>query len=235
MTIWNHTAKLCAIEITKEQDRQLHDLMDAFLEENAKINLSAYRDEETCWVGNVLDSVSAFSIQQLAISGKVIEVGTGGGFPLLPLAILFPDAEFTGLDATRKKIDAVQRIIDKLQLPNVRLTLGRAEELGHDYTLREQFDVVLSRAVAPLATLLEFMSPFASVSGKLLCWKSMSIEEELMQSAHAAKEMQCKLIGQEKYELPGDWGTRQILIYEKIADLSSEFPREVGIPKKEPL
>ena len=242
------------MDLSPDQKRQLRVLMDAFLEENAKINLSAYRTEDSCWVGNILDSILCFdTLLALRLRSaplrmtsfsielgqhdiiKIIDVGTGGGFPLLPLAILFPDTEFTGLDATRKKVDAVQRIVEKLQIPNVKLILGRAEELGHDDLLREKFDVVLSRALAPLATLLELMSPFSRIGGRLLCWKSMSIEEELAASSRSAKQMQCDLIEQEKYDLPGDWGSRQILIYEKIAALPWEFPRDVGVPKKDPL
>lgn len=235
--------------------------MRVFLEENQKLNLSAYREEETCWIGNVLDSVAAVSCfdgacPEGSVSSfgyaqddssiqssrraqhdtlKVIDIGTGGGFPLLPLAILFPSIEFTGLDSTRKKIDAVQRIIDALQIPNVRLLLGRAEELGHDALHREQYDLVLGRAVASLNTLLELMSPFAKINGKLLCWKSLSIEEELTGSVHAGKQCMCRLSGQHEYALPGDWGKRQILIYEKEKALPQEFPREIGMPKKEPL
>ena len=109
----------------------------------------------------------------------------GGGFPILPLAILFPKAEFTGLDATRKKVDAVQRIVESLGLTNVRLVLGRAEELGHDSLHREQYDAVLARAVAPLATLLELMSPFAKQKGTMICWKTLSIQEEMQESINA--------------------------------------------------
>ena len=239
------TVPLFAIEITTDQERRLKELMKVFLEENQKINLSAYRSKEQCWIGNILDSVAGGDVFR-AVGARdyaplqhnvtrILDVGTGGGFPLLPLAILFPDVEFTGLDATRKKIDAVQRIIDTLKITNVRLLLGRAEELGHDGLLREQYDYVLSRALAPLSVLLEYMSPFARIGGILICWKSMAIECEIAESKRTIAQLQISPMESIGYELQDDWGKRQLLLFKKKAVLSDEFPRGVGIPKKEPL
>ena len=209
--------------------------MALFLTENTKINLSAYRTEEQCWHGNILDSIVGIHQAEFGRMTSVLDLGTGGGFPLLPLAILFPYTRFTGLDSTTKKIDAVQRIINTLGLTNVDLVVGRTEELGRDNSFREQFDFVLSRAVAPLATLLEFMSPFARVGGTLMCWKSLTIEEELVASIQARMQLKTRLAERREYTLPGDYGTRQILLFQKTAMLPSEFPRDIGIPKKEPL
>ncbi len=218
-----------------DHERLLRELMKNFLAENKKLNLSAYRQEEQCWVGNVLDSVLGIGPMELKRGMKVLDIGTGGGFPLLPIALLFPEVTFTGLDATKKKIDAVHRIINKMNIPNVELIVGRAESLGHDPLYREQFDVVLSRAVASLSTLLEFMSPFARVGGDMICYKSLSIEEELVASIQARMQLKARLTGRSEYVLPGDWGKRQLLFFKKTATLTREFPRAVGIPKKQPL
>ncbi len=207
--------------------------MQIFLAENQKLNLSAYRTEETCWVGNILDSIPAKEL--LAGAKSVLDIGTGGGFPLLPLALLLPETAFTGLDSVKKKIDAVQRIVNALEIKNVQLLVGRAEELGQDAGHREQYDIVLSRAVADLPTLLEFCSPFVRVGGKVIAWKSLSIEEEMIRSLQARMQLQCRLVDHLEYALPGDWGQRQLLIFEKTKTLPREFPRRVGIPKKEPL
>ena len=226
--------------------------MKVFLEENKKLNLSAYREEEQCWAGNILDSISAICIfekmqnaeftslrsgygRQEMQNLSIIDVGVGGGFPLLPLAILFPEIKFTGLDATGKKVDAVRRIADKMELKNVQLITGRAEEVGRDEKYREKFDVVLGRAVAPLSVLLEYMSPFVSVKGRMLCWKSMNIEDELTDSINARIKLNAQLVDKVEYELPEEWGHRQILVFEKTGVLSEEFPRGVGVAKKEPL
>lgn len=262
-TVESLDAKLSSvIEPTEDQNRRLRELMKVFLKENRKLNLSAYREEGQCWVGNVVDSVSgacvleklgrskftmtndpAFAPASAGRQGNtqfpkdlsVIDVGMGGGFPLLPLAIMLPDVKFTGLDATGKKVDAVRRICKKMKIKNVKLITGRAEELGHDKKLREKFDVVLGRAVAPLSVLLEYMSPFAAIKGHLLCWKSMNIEDELTDSINARIKLNAQLVDKVEYELPVDWGKRQILVFEKTGELASDFPRSVGIAKKEPI
>src|SRR3990167_401138 len=209
------------MDITQDQEERLRELMGVFLLENKKLNLSAYRTEEQCWHGNVLDSVVGIQKGEFGKGMRVLDCGTGGGFPLLPLAILFPIAEFTGLDATKKKIDAVQRMIAKLGLRNAELIIGRAEEMGREQMFREQFDVVLSRAVAPLSTLLEYMSPFVRVGGTLICWKSLSIEEELVESIQARMQLKTRLTGRTEYVLPGDWGKRQLLFFQKTAALTN--------------
>ena len=187
--------------ISPDQERRLRELVAAFLAENQKINLSAYREEEQCWVGNILDSIEGIGGNEFGEGMRVLDLGTGGGFPLLPLAILFPNVSFTGLDATKKKIEAVRRIANHLNLTNVDLLIGRAEELGREVHLREQFDAVLSRAVASLATLLEFMSPFVRVGGRIFCYKSLTIEEEVLQSIQARMQLKTRLTDRRIYSL----------------------------------
>ena len=208
--------------------------MNIFLEINQHINLSALRTESACWTGNVLDSL-AFLELNFGSPQKILDLGTGGGFPLLPLAIALPDTHFTGLDAVGKKIKAVQGISKKLQLKNVELVNGRSEELGRMPAHREKYDAVLSRAVAPLRILLEWCSSFVKVDGSVVVWKSLQIEEELKESEHAQKECCMKLEKQQRYTLPGDFGERQLLIFRKTAVLSRTYPRPVGMAKKMPL
>ena len=221
------------------EEKRLKQLISAFLQENAKINLSAFRTEQSCWTGNILDSMSflellqTFSILQSPFS--ILDVGTGGGFPLLPLALSLPDAHFTGLDATQKKIDAVRRIADQMNLKNVDLVCGRAETLGQDPRYREQFDVVTARAVAEINELLEYASPFVKPGGKIILWKSLGIDQELKNSKRAQKELRCNLIDQILYELPGDFGKRQLLVFEKTGKLADNYPRGVGVAKKKPI
>ncbi|MDO8649244.1 MAG: 16S rRNA (guanine(527)-N(7))-methyltransferase RsmG [Candidatus Peregrinibacteria bacterium] len=217
---------------------QLETLVTIFLEENAKLNLSALRTRQSCWAGNVLDSLSLLDWMDKRGADEqltLLDVGTGGGFPLLPLAICRPSWQCMGMDATVKKVEAVGRIVATLGLGNVSLRTGRAEELGRDPKLREQFDLVLSRAVAPIATLLEYMSPFTKVGGAIVLWKSLHIDNELAAAEKASKLLSCTLREQFVYALPDDKGERQLLIYEKVKPLSLNYPRRVGIPKKAPL
>ncbi|MBU2214046.1 16S rRNA (guanine(527)-N(7))-methyltransferase RsmG, partial [Patescibacteria group bacterium] len=166
---------------------------------------------------------------------SILDLGTGGGFPLLPLAICLPQCQLTGVDATQKKVAAVERIANALEVKNVNIIAGRAEELGHDKTYREQFDLVLSRAVAPINTLLEYCAPFTKVKGHIVLWKSMKIEQELKDSLLARAELSCHLTAQHEYELPEKFGKRQLLIFEKTFQTSEKYPREIGIPKKNPI
>lgn len=223
--------------ITTDQQERLLKLRDIFLEENKKINLSAFRDADSVWNGNILDSLplleylSALSTQHLAL----LDVGTGGGFPLLPLAICLPDTKLTGLDSTQKKLDAIQRMADHLELENANLISGRAEELGHDPQYRDQFDIVTARAFAPLNVLIELCAPFVKKGGHLVAWKSMKIDEELKDSLLARAELSCHLVDTLEYDLPAGWGKRQLLIFEKTAQTPKKYPRDTGVPKKNPL
>ena len=234
--------------IPAEHEPKLRHLNKIFLEENQKLNLSAFREEEQSWIGNIEDSLAILDVLPFSTpqppgaegggdgnGGKILDIGTGGGFPLLPLAICLPGSKLTGLDSTQKKISAVERISDKLNLTNVNLVSGRAEELGRDPNHREQYDLVLARAVAESNTLLELCAPFAKVKGKIIFWKSMKIDKELEDSLIARAELTCHLVDQYKYELPDPFGKRQLLIFEKTSPTSEKYPRKVGEPKKKPL
>ena len=224
--------------LNETMEKNLQALLHLFLEENAKLNLSAFRSEEDCWHGNVLDSLPALELDIVAKAqdgATLLDIGIGGGFPLLPLALALPQMSFTGLDATQKKVDATQRIVDALEVKNVTLLCGRTEELGREPQHREQYDIVTARAVAPLNTLLEYASPFVKPGGYIICWKSMQIEQELQNSLLARAELSCQLTDQHPYTLPDKWGERQLLIFEKRGPINKKYPRSVGIPKKKPI
>ncbi|HBH20174.1 MAG TPA: hypothetical protein DEB30_04870 [Candidatus Peribacter riflensis] len=244
--------------IAEEMHSRLEALRDAFLQENAKLNLSAFRTPEACWTGNILDSLAALETEPLRTlspspnpnpnphphpnpnphphpAPSILDLGTGGGFPLLPLALCLPQCSFVGMDATQKKIAAVQRIIDALQIPNVSLICGRSEELARESAQREQYDVVLVRALAELNVLLELAAPFVNVGGTILCWKSLTIDQELHDSLLARSELSCQIEQPYAYDLGSAWGKRQILVFRKRAKTSKKYPRAVGEPKKTPL
>lgn len=241
------------MKLSTATEERLHKLLRVFLEENQKLNLSSLRSEESCWIGNILDSIALLellkNIEPKTINHKPLnlaDIGTGGGFPLLPLAIALPEHHFTGIDSTKKKIGAVNRIIETLHITNAHAIAERAEVLGHDPRHREHYDIVLSRAVAELPTLLEYCSPFAKIGlpdeaqeakaeGYIVLWKSLSIEQELSGALHAAKEFHCELVMRRRYTLPGDFGERQLLVFQKKEALPEKYPRAVGIPKKKPL
>lgn len=218
---------------------KLRELVTVFLEENKKLNLSAFRTEEHCWMGNVLDSVSlldAFTkIEGISVPSTLLDIGTGGGFPLLPLAISLPGTHCSGIDATKKKIDAVQRIVDALGLKNVGLFSERLEEKARDKNFREKFDVVTARAVAPLSVLLEYAVPFLKVGGYCAFWKSSKVADELAESARAQKALSVQFAGTYEYELPENFGKRLIVFFRKTKTTSADYPRSIGTPKAKPL
>ncbi len=225
-------------------DARLHDTMEhltrAFLAENASLNLSALRSFDQCWHGNVLDSLAFLdALPRLTVGRKepltILDLGTGGGFPLLPLSLALPDADCHGIDATTKKIDAVARIAEALNLQNVTLHAGRAEELGRDPALRERCDIVTARAVAPLATLLEYAAPFLAVGGVCVFWKSTRTAEEERGALRAMELLSLRPLPPHAYVLPGKWGERRLLLYEKTAPTDERYPRAVGVAKKTPL
>lgn len=223
------------IDLTDRETQAVRDLLRVFLEENAKINLSALRTEEKCWTGNILDSLAFHAYVQdkkLPLSNHtLIDIGTGGGFPLLPIAILFPEMRCTGLDTTGKKIAAVGRIAEALHLPKIQLIHQRTEVLGHDALHREQYDFVTARAVAALPKLLEWTAPFAKIGGKIILWKSLHIAEELAASEAIQKELGCHLQETFLYDLGGEWGERQLLIFEKTESTPSTYPVPIGTKK----
>ncbi len=187
-------------------------------------------------MGNILDSIACLPVmQQLSIINfqfSILDLGTGGGFPLLPLAILFAEHHFTGLDSVRKKMDAVSRIVSSLNLSNVTLVTGRAEETGRDPTHRETYDIVTARAVAETALLLEYCAPFVKKGGHILLWKSMEIDEEISSASGAEAKLFLKRLDPIIYDLGDTWGKRQILVYEKTKATPKEYPRSVGTAKK---
>lgn len=219
-------------------EQRLHALVKAFLNENANINLSALRTEDACWHGNIMDSLAlADAVEKKLIPAPhmMMDVGTGGGFPLLPVAMLYPDATCTGVDSIGKKIAALGRIAQKMNIKNVTLIAERSENLALKPAHREKYDTVTARAVAPLNILLEYTTPFARIGGHIILWKSTHIDEELAEAKNSASVLGCSLSEQFTYDLGGDWGTRQLLIYTKEEKTPKMYPRAVGEAKAKPL
>lgn len=219
-------------------EARLRELLTAFLAENAKLNLSALRTEDAAWHGNILDSLPFLDLigQEIITAPRtLLDVGTGGGFPLLPLAVTLPRTQCTGMDSIGKKVEAVKRIASALRLENVTLVADRAEALAHLPAHREKYDVVVSRAVAPLNVLLEYVSPLARQHGYVVLWKSLHAEEEIAASEPAQKALLCRLTHRHVYDLGGDWGSRQLLVFKREGATPRQYPRDVGEPKKSPI
>lgn len=224
--------------LSEERQDKLQKLVALFLAENAITNLSALRTTDACFTGNILDSL-AFSLfandADLKPGNLLIDVGTGGGFPLLPIAITHPELRCSGLEAIGKKAAAVERIAKALGLANVSLVRERSEVVGQDRKHRERFDVVTARAVAPLPVLLEYCAPLCKPGGHVVLWKSMHIDDEAKSATEAERILGLGTSTGIPYDLGGDLGTRQLLIYKKERPTPAEYPRRVGEAKHHPL
>ncbi|MEQ1849947.1 MAG: 16S rRNA (guanine(527)-N(7))-methyltransferase RsmG [Candidatus Peribacteraceae bacterium] len=210
-------------------------LIQAFLAENAKLNLSAFRTEEHCRIGNIQDSLTILDHVKPEMIMRVADLGTGGGFPLLPLAMAMPHSTFVGIDSIDKKVQAVRRITAAVSLTNVTVLSGRIEEIAQRPDMRGTFDLVTARALAPLAVLLEYAMPLLKVGGTAAFWKSTKIADELASTAEAQKTLRCAYSHTFTYTLPGDWGDRCIVFFQKKADTPEAYPRKTGTPKSDPL
>lgn len=222
------------------QKAQLQAYVDAFLRENAVHNLSAARTQAHVWE-HVHDSL-ALNELNLPQQAKVLDVGSGGGLPGVPLAITHPQWTVTLLDSVAKKADAVNRIIESVQAQHGPLALkafamaGRAEEFGRVPEHRFQYDIVVARAVAALPTLLEYVVPFMKQDGVAVLYKGPSAIEEIAQSKRAFDRLNAQLDEVRAYgPYTKDLPQKTLLVVRRAGLLEDQYPRANGIPKKKPL
>ncbi len=225
--------KLIDINISETEIENFKIYMELLLEWNEKINLTAITNEDDMILKHFIDSLTIK--KYMSENEKIIDIGTGAGFPGIPLAIMNKNNEITLMDSLNKRIVFLNDVIDKLKLTNVKAIHSRAEELARNKTYREKYDVAVSRAVANLSTLVEYMLPFVSVGGKSICMKGPNIEEELKNAKNAIKELGGEIIKIENFKLPESDNERNIVIIKKIKETSSKYPRKSGTPSKEPI
>ena len=206
--------------------------MQELLEWNKKINLTAIEDENEIILKHFIDSLTVQ--KYIKNAQNIIDIGTGAGFPGIPLAIVNEKSNIVLLDSLNKRINFLNNVIQKLELSNVKAIHGRAEDLAKIVQHREKYDIVISRAVAPFNVLLEYMLPFNKVNSYTIAMKGSNIEEVDI-SNNALKKLGGKIEKIEKINLPNTDIKRNIIIVRKIEETPKKFPRKAGIPKKEPL
>ena len=206
---------------------------------NEKFNLTAIKDLEGIQVKHFLDSLSVVKALRLAggeTAGlRLIDVGTGAGFPGLPLKIMCPQMQVTLLEATGKKVKFCEHLVDKLKLGGVKVVQARAEEAGQDPAHREQYDWAVARAVAEMPTLAEYLLPLVRRGGRALAQKGEDAPAETHAAAGAIKRLGGELELLIPVELPGIVETRHLVVIKKIAATPPAFPRRPGVPAKSPL
>jgi 16S rRNA (guanine527-N7)-methyltransferase len=205
------------------------------LEWNEKINLTAITEEKEVFIKHFLDSATCLSTGYIKEGMKIIDVGTGAGFPGIPVKILMDNLKMTLLDSLNKRISYLDEVAKKINFTNTDMVHARAEEAGSSMDYRERYDVVLSRAVASMSVLCEYCMPFAKVGGFFLCQKGPDIKEELEEAETAIRILGGKVREVKEYRLPFSDITHNIVIIEKVIVTPTKYPRKPGKPSASPI
>jgi 16S rRNA (guanine527-N7)-methyltransferase len=234
-TLAEQAAALFDITLSPEQISQFEIYARELVEWSARINLTAITDPQGIQVRHFLDSLSIVKAVPLRPGLRVIDVGTGAGFPGLPLKIVYPDLRLTLLEATGKKVAFLDHVVTSLGLKDVETLHARAEEAGHQTAHRAKYDLVLARAVARLPSLLEYLLPLSRVGGYSIAMKGKTAKEEADGSARALSLLGGRLKEIEKIQLPDVAEDHYLIVVEKTAHTPSAYPRRAGIPTQQPL
>lgn len=222
-----------SIMFNEEQYKKFYKYMNLLLEWNEKINLTAITNKEDIILKHFIDSLTIS--KYIDKNSKLIDVGTGAGFPGIPIKIYRDDLEITLLDSLNKRVNFLNEVIKELKLENIVAIHGRAEEIGRNKKYREYFDVATSRAVANLSTLSEYLVPFVKEDGIIISMKGDNIEEEQEEAKRAIKVLGAKIKKIDKFELPKSDIKRSLVILKKVEKTPIKYPRKPGTPAKEPI
>ena len=226
-------SKKINIDLTEKQIQDFYNYMNLLLEWNEKINLTAITEMDDVILKHFIDSITI--LKYLKENESIIDVGTGAGFPGIPVAIMNYRFNITLLDSLNKRITFLDEVCKKLELNNIKTIHGRAEDFGQDSKTREKYDIAVSRAVANLATLSEYLLPFVKVGGMCICMKGPDAEKEIEDAKFAIKELGGEIEKVEKFVLPDTDMERNIILIKKIKETPKKYPRKAGIPSKQPL
>lgn len=221
------------IELSDLQLNQFYRYMNLLIEWNKVMNLTGITDPEEIIIKHFIDSLTV--LDKIDKRDSIIDVGTGAGFPGIPIKIAFPETKVVLLDSLNKRIKFLNEVIEQLQLDNIETIHGRAEDYGKDKKHREKYDIAIARAVAPLNILLEYLMPFTKVKGKVLCMKASNSEEEIKNSSNAIKILGGELVNTEEFCIPTTDIKRRIIQVNKVKETNKKYPRKAGTPSKEPL
>ena len=227
--------KELSIVLNDKQIQQFEQYYNILVEWNKVMNLTAITEYEEVVEKHFLDSLTIVNAIHVEKIETLIDVGTGAGFPGIPLKIAFPQIKLTLLDSLNKRVKFLEQVCRELELENVQCIHGRAEDAGRMKEHREQYDLAVSRAVANLASLSEYCIPFVKKGGFFIPYKSGEIEEELNQGKKAAAILGGEVNEVVRFSLPEGDGARSLIRIRKVKPVSSRYPRKAGMPGKEPL
>lgn len=222
------------VVLTSDQIAQFQKYYEVLAEWNSFMNLTAITEFEEVLKKHFLDSLAIVKTVDITSVKRLIDIGTGAGFPGIPLKIAFPHLDVVLLDSLKKRVNFLNHVTEELHLTEVTALHGRAEDYAKKDDLREKFDLVVSRAVANLSTLCEYCIPYTIQNGRFVSYKSGNMEDELCSAEHAIKVLGGKLAEVCRFSLPGT-GERSLLVIEKTKSTAKKYPRKAGMPSREPL
>lgn len=223
--------KLINIKLEDKQIEEFYNYMNLLLEWNKRINLTAITEPIEVILKHFVDSATI--IKYIEDNKKIVDVGTGAGFPGIPLNIINSKASYTLVDSLNKRINFLNEVINSLQLNNINTIHSRIEDFGRNN--KERFDIATSRAVASLNILLEYLLPLVKIGGICICMKGSNVKEEIENASKALEILGGKIEKVEKIILPDSDIERNIVIVKKVKSAPSKYPRKAGIPTKDPI
>ncbi|CAJ1203252.1 Ribosomal RNA small subunit methyltransferase G [Companilactobacillus paralimentarius] len=225
------------IELSDVQKEQFATYFHELVETNKVMNLTSITDEDQVYLKHFYDSIVLGFVDEKILNEELTlcDVGSGAGFPSLPLKIINPKLKITIVDSLNKRIKFLEGLVNELNLTDVSLVHGRAEEVGKNPQFREKFDVVTARAVAAMNVLTEFCLPLVKVGGQFVAMKSEKAPEEVKNAQYAIETLGGTIKQQESVELQNDAGIRNFIFVEKISKTPKKYPRKPGTPAKKPL
>ena len=223
------------ITLNEQQKQQFDKYYEMLVEWNKVMNLTGITEYDEVNLKHFTDSLTIARTQEMQKVQSVIDIGTGAGFPGIPLKIAFPHLEACLLDSLKKRVNFLEETFDLLKLEDITAIHGRAEEFAKNKSYREQYDLCVSRAVSNLATLSEYCLPYVKVGGHFISYKSGTVQEELQQAEKAVKILGGKIQDVVYFNLPDSEIQRSLVVIEKIKTTPGRYPRKAGTPLKEPL
>ena len=226
-------AKDLDFQFSVEQLERFFTYMELLIEWNEKMNLTAIIKPEEIILKHFIDSITI--LKQIKDGETLVDVGTGAGFPGIPLSIMNSTLKITLVDSLNKRLIFLQEVINQLNLENVEIVHARAEEFGQNKKYREKFDIATSRAVANLSTLSEYLIPLVKIDGKVISMKASAAQDEINEAKNAIKILGGKIEKIDEFNLPQSDIGRTVIVMKKEKETPSKYPRKPGIPSKEPI
>lgn len=224
-----------SVSLNEEQIRQFMKYYELLIEWNQVMNLTAITDFDEVCKKHFIDSLSFVKAYDISSVKTLIDIGTGAGFPGIPLKIAFPHLKVTLLDSLNKRVNFLNTIVEELSLQDIEAIHGRAEDFAGKGKLREQYDVCVSRAVANLATLCEYCIPYVKVGGHFISYKSEKITEEIITAKKAISILGGRLENQVEFMIPNSDYYRNLVVISKNKKTPASYPRKAGVPSKNPI